>query len=193
MTIVVGRSPARIPVVAQARRTAAARLRGGAAGVVCGVLAIAAHGWAAGGPPPASGALTLLLAAATVVGAVVTTLPSARRSATALAAALLAGQALSHAALSADAMTMPGGHAMWTPAMLAAHTVAAAVAATVIHGAGLAHRTLATAWARIRLHRLSYPVTQRLPLRSIYRPRVVRQILATCGPPTRGPPILLRG
>lgn len=109
------------------------RIRGSLAGILCGLLAIAAHGFE--GALPHSAALTLLLVVSGAVGAAVGS--PAGRGRVRLVAALGAGQFLAHNALMMATVadhshtTVEGsGVAGWT--MLAAHAVATVLAALLI-------------------------------------------------------------
>ncbi|MCX4096971.1 hypothetical protein [Nocardia sp. alder85J] len=190
MIIAPGRSRGRTLAAAHSRRLAVARLRGGCAGAMSAALSIAAHGWASGGMPVSSGTLTLVLAAASVVGALVTGLglatPGART--VPLAGALLGGQLLGHATLTLDMAGMPHRSA-WTPAMLAAHAVAALAAALLIRSAEAAYRIGCAAVARVLPILLRTPATApppRLPI--AHRARVILRLFPADTFRTRGPP-----
>ncbi|WP_433562618.1 hypothetical protein ACQP1O_34925 [Nocardia sp. CA-151230] len=179
-------------------RSDAAVLRGGAAGSVSGALAVAAHGWISGAAPLESGPLTLLVAASATVGAVVASVHTLRTTALGLVVALLGGQLLGHFSMMwGSPGSMHHQHhnaAMWSPAMLAAHIVAACAAAAVILGAEAAYRigTTVLSWA-LPLP-ISLPVLTGPPLLPIpHRDLVVLRIFAADVFRTRGPPALVRG
>ncbi|MQY31224.1 hypothetical protein [Nocardia aurantia] len=188
MIIAPGR-PGRPLAAAHARRSAVARLRGGCAGAMSAALSIAAHGWAVGGMPVSSGTVALLLAGASVIGALVTGLGSAGSSTAALAAALLGGQFLGHAALTADMAGMPH-RSPWTPAMLAAHTIAAVCAAVLIRGAEAAYGIACAAACRALPLLLRTPAPAGPPTLPIaHRARVILRIFPADTFRTRGPPL----
>ncbi|WP_246023394.1 hypothetical protein [Nocardia yunnanensis] len=179
-------------------RSDAAVLRGGAAGSVSGALAVAAHGWVSGAAPLESGTLTLLVVASAAVGALVSGVPALRTTTFGLTAALLGGQLLGHFSM----MWGSPGHSMhamhhaslWSPAMLAVHTVAACAAAVVILGAEAAYRIATTvlAWALPAPVALPAPAgPPRLPI--AHRDRVVLRVFAADACHTRGPPAPVRG
>ncbi|MFF0493444.1 hypothetical protein ACFYTQ_30870 [Nocardia sp. NPDC004068] len=167
-------------------------VRGASAGAVSGALAVAAHGWASEGMGVSSTTVALLVAVAAVVGTSVAGVGRLRDSAFGLVGALVAGQVLGHAALSAGMMSMPHERSLWSPAMLAAHVVAAVCAAVVILGAEGAYR-IGTAVLRRVL-----PGLPRIPAegpsrpRPVHRDRVVLRILAADTFRTRGPPRSVR-
>ncbi len=176
----------------------AAVLRGAAAGSVSGALAVAAHGWISGAAPLESGPLTLLVAASAAVGAVVASVHTLRTTALGLVVALIGGQLLGHFAMMwGSPGSMHHQHhtaSMWSPAMLAAHLVAACAAAVVILGAEAAYRigTTVLAWALPRP--IALPVLTGPPLLPIpHRDLVVLRIFAADVFRTRGPPLLVRG
>ncbi|MTE12638.1 hypothetical protein [Nocardia aurantiaca] len=176
----------------------AAVLRGGAAGSVSGALAVAAHGWISGAAPLESGPLTLLVAASAAVGAVVASVHALRTTAAGLVVALIGGQLLGHFSMMwGSPGSMHHQHhdaSMWSPAMLAAHIVAACAATVVILGAEAAYRigTTVLAWALPRP--IILPVLTGPPLLPIpHRDLVVLRIFAADVFHTRGPPALVRG
>jgi hypothetical protein len=114
--------------------TAAARLRGTAAGAFTAALAVAAHGIGGGDMVPSGGSAVLLAVLAAAVGAFAR---SCSRTADldVLVAVLAGGQIVGHLALGA------GGHGhtasatlVPSPVMLLTHLVAVAVGATLIRG-----------------------------------------------------------
>lgn len=108
------------------------RVRGGLVGLTVGLLAVAAHGLA-GGDLPGSDGLALLLAVASAAGMSAAVLPL--RSPLAVPGWLMAGQVVSHGAL-----TLTGGHEHASAAvglvsdrlMFGAHAVAAICCAALI-------------------------------------------------------------
>jgi hypothetical protein len=189
-----GRSTARNAAAAHSRRAAVARLRGGSAGSISGALSIAAHGWASGGVPVQSSTVALLVASSTVVGALVAGVGPLRSTATGLVAALIGGQLLGHTTMSIGMMHTHHAKSMWSPAMLAAHIVAAVVAAFVIHGAEAAYRVATAALSQVLPALLRTPVIPGPPLLRIgHRDHVIQRILAADTFRTRGPPVLVRG
>ncbi|WP_019930604.1 hypothetical protein [Nocardia sp. BMG111209] len=188
MIIDPGRRPGRSLATAHARRVAVARLRGGCAGAMSAALAIAAHGWASGGMPVSSGSLGLLLAGASVIGALITGLGSAGGGIATLTAALLGGQLLGHATLTMDMAGMPH-RSPWTPAMLAAHTMAACCAAVLIRGAEAAYGIACAAASRALPLLLRTPAPAGPPALPIaHRDRVILRIFPADTFRTRGPP-----
>ncbi|WP_245401924.1 hypothetical protein [Nocardia albiluteola] len=139
--------------------------------------------------PLRSHTLLLLVAACAVVGALVTGVGPLRTTRVGLISALIGGQLLGHAVMSVDMAAMPGHASMWTPAMLAAHTVAALAAAVVIRGAEAAYGILAAAMARMLPLLLRAPAIPGPPsLRITHRDSVIQRILAADPCHTRGPP-----
>ncbi|WP_084510687.1 hypothetical protein [Nocardia lijiangensis] len=177
---------------AAGRRSAVARLRGGSAGAISGTVSIAAHGWASGGMAPDSTTLALLTAASAVVGALVAGLAPLRDTAAGLITALVGGQLLGHVAMGFSSGHLHHGDAQLTPQMLAAHIVAACVAAVVIRGAEAAYRIGTAILARVLPVRHRVPVIpDPAPLRTTHRDRVILRILAAETLRTRGPPRLV--
>ncbi|MFE3697677.1 hypothetical protein ACFXO7_07360 [Nocardia tengchongensis] len=179
-------------------RSDAAVLRGGGAGSVSGALAMAAHGWISGASPLESGPLTLLVAASAAVGAAVAGVHALRATALGLVVALTGGQLLGHFAMmwgSPGSMHhMHHSASMWSPAMLAAHIVAACAAAVVILGAEAAYRIGTMVLARVLPLPIALPVLSGPPLLPIaHRDLVVLRIFAADVFRTRGPPALVRG
>ncbi|QLY33028.1 hypothetical protein [Nocardia huaxiensis] len=178
-------------------RSDAAVLRGGAAGLVSGALAVAAHGWISGAAPPESGPLTLLIAVSAAVGALVSGVNALRTTWLGLVAALVGGQLLGHVSMMWGSPGQSHHHhhsaGMWSPAMLAAHTVAAVFAAVVIVGAEAAYRIVTTVLSWVLPIPLALPVPAgpaALPIG--HRDRVVLRVLAADAFRTRGPPALVR-
>ncbi|MGW5311780.1 hypothetical protein [Nocardia thailandica] len=174
-------------------RARGARLRGAAAGSMSGALALAAHGVASGGALPSSTTVTLLAAASAVVGALAAGLAPLRGGSLALVAALLVGQLLGH-----TTMSWSSGHAHHADdslglGMLAAHLVAALLAAVVIAGAEAAHRIAGAVVGRVLLLRPTLPGPgDTLSPPPVHRDRVILRILAATTRFTRGPPLALR-
>lgn len=109
--------------------TAAARLRGAAAGLFTAALAVAAHGVAGGGLPVGTGVALLAVLAGTIGALVVS---SARTADVRVLIGLLsAGQLVGHPMLAVGAHTH-GMHASPGPAMVVAHLLAVAVGAILI-------------------------------------------------------------
>ncbi|MFF2556395.1 hypothetical protein ACFVUS_35675 [Nocardia sp. NPDC058058] len=175
----------------------AAVLRGGSAGLLSGAFAVAAHGWISGAAPLESGALTLLVAASAAVGALVAGIGALRTSWLGLVIALIGGQLLGHFSMMWGSPGSSAHHhhhaSMWSPAMLAAHIVAACVAAVVILGAEGAYRIASTVLAWALPVAVSLPVLTGPPQLPIaHRDRVVLRVFAADAFRTRGPPTLGR-
>lgn len=127
-----------------------ARVRGSAAGLLTGTLAIAAHGLA-GGALPVGGAAVMLVLLAAFIGGVAAAW--VRASDTRILLTLLAGgQLLGHLTLAAvghdHVMTVTGRSSML---MVAAHIVAVAVGAVLIAACERLCRAMSSAlraWAR---------------------------------------------
>ncbi|MBC7302204.1 MAG: hypothetical protein H5T78_14795 [Nocardia sp.] len=170
-------------------RAVGARLRGACAGSMSGALSLAAHPLAAGGALPGSTAIVLLAAASAVVGALVAGIGSLRNGALGLAAVLLGGQLIGHTTMSWSGHSHSAEDSLGL-GMLAAHTVAAIVAAAVIAGAEAAYRIGSAALARVLpLRYRTPPIPDPAPLRLVHRDRVILRILATSSPRTRAPPL----
>ncbi|NKY33945.1 hypothetical protein HGA13_12785 [Nocardia speluncae] len=164
----------------------AAHVRGAVAGLISGSVAVAAHGWAAPSAVPDSTALMLLGATTAVLGALVSGL---RTGAAGLTAALAAGQLLGHFCLGWGSGHLHHGDLQLTPAMIAAHVLAAWAAALLVRGVEAAYRTGVAALARIipffpRASAICGPA----PLRTTHRGRLVPRILVTGTGGTRAPP-----
>ncbi|MEV6770237.1 hypothetical protein AB0N05_16605 [Nocardia sp. NPDC051030] len=179
-------------------RSDAGVLRGGAAGLLSGALAVAAHGWISGAAPLESGPLTLLVLASAAVGALVTGVGALRTTWLGLVLALVCGQMLGHFAMMWGSPGSSHHHhhhaSMWSPAMLAAHITAAVAAAVVILGAEAAYRIGTTVLSWVLPVPVSLPVLSgppALPIR--HRDRVVLRIFAADAFHTRGPPARVRG
>ncbi len=167
----------------------AARVRGAVAGLISGTVSVAGHGWAAPGAVPDSTGIMLLGAAAALLGALVAGLRPLRTGAAGLTAVLTAGQLLGHICLGWGSGHLHHGDLQLTPAMIAAHILAAGVAAVVIRGAESAYRVCAATLCRVisllpRVPAVAGPVV----LRIAYRDRVVPRILVTGSCGTRAPP-----
>ncbi|MFD4402631.1 hypothetical protein ACFWPH_07685 [Nocardia sp. NPDC058499] len=167
-------------------RRGAARVRGAVAGLISGSVAVAAHGWAAPTAVPDSTAIMLLGATAAVLGALVS---GFRTGPAGLTAALAAGQLLGHFCLGWGSGHLHHGDLQLTPAMIAAHVLAAWAAALLVRGAETAYRTGAAALARIipffpRVPAIAGPA----PLRTTHRDRLIPRILVTGAGGTRAPP-----
>ncbi|EOM77878.1 hypothetical protein DW322_00205 [Rhodococcus rhodnii] len=122
----------------------AARMRGGSVGLVSGATSIAGHA-AGGGHTPSETALVLLLLGSAGVGWLVAAHGAPRREYAVVTAALLAGQAVGHAALTLD----HPAHGATAAPMLAGHLAAALVAAALIVGGTRAAGIAASALARV--------------------------------------------
>ncbi|MFF0816163.1 hypothetical protein ACFYVR_13575 [Rhodococcus sp. NPDC003318] len=172
------------------RGTTIARMRGGFVGSLSGAVAVAAHA-SGGGAAPSCSAAVLLLLACTAVGALVSAARPPTRELPFLIAALIAGQATGHAALTVGAASHHGTQP--TPTMLTAHAVAVAVAAVLIRGGG---RGLAVAASRVR-GVLPAPFTAvpvevpGSPTVPAHRPEFERWLLVGARLGTRGPPALV--
>lgn len=145
---------------------------------------------------PSSGALTLLIAGSAVVGALTAGVGALRTTALGLVAALVGGQLLGHLSMSWSGGGGSHHHhqSLWTPSMLAAHTVGAIVAAMLILGAEAAYRIATTVLARVLPAPVALPVLSGPPALPIeHRDRVVLRIFAADTFRTRGPPVLVRG
>ncbi|MEC3916372.1 hypothetical protein [Nocardia sp. CDC160] len=178
-------------------RSDAAVLRGGAAGSVSGALAVAAHGFVSGAAPLESGPLTLLVAASAAVGAAVSGVRALRTTTLGLVLALFGGQMLGHFSMMwgspGHSMHMHHHASMWSPAMLAAHTVAACAAAVVILGAEAAYRIGTTVLSWALPVPIALPVLSGPPLLPIeHRDRIVLRVFAADVGQLRGPPALVR-
>ena len=108
--------------------SAAARLRGSAAGLLTAALAVAAHG-SAGGAPTGSAVVLLAVLAATVGGLAATIAQTA--DARVLLGLLASGQLAGHLMLSAAGHGHHGPTSQ-APAMLVAHALAVAAGAILI-------------------------------------------------------------
>ncbi|MEV0708853.1 hypothetical protein [Nocardia aurea] len=171
-------------------RGAVALLRGGSAGAISGALSLAAHGWVSDGMAPESATLVLLVAASAVIGALVAGLAPLRDTSHGLVAALIGGQLLGHLTMGLDSARTHHGDLAPTPRMIAAHIVAAFVAAALIRGAEAAYRIGTTVLARVLPIRHRAPViAEPAPLRTAHRDRVILRILAAAALRTRGPPL----
>lgn len=174
-------------------RSGIARLRGGAAGSLSGAVSVAAHGWASGGMATSSATLSLLVAAAAVVGALVAGLAPLRTGSAGLVTVLAAGQLLGHLSMGWGSGHLHHGDLQLTPAMIAAHLVAVAVAAILIRGAEFAYRIGGSALARVLPLRYHPPaIAGPAPLRTHHRDRVILWVLAAESTRTRGPPSAVR-
>lgn len=167
-------------------RRGAARVRGAVAGLISGGVAVAAHGWAAPTTIPDSTAIMLLGATAAVLGALVA---GFRTGQAGLTAALAAGQLVGHFCLGWGSGHLHHGDLQLTPAMIAAHVLAAWAAALLVRGTEAAYRAGAAALSRIiplvpRPPAIAGPA----PLRATHRDRLVPRILVTGTGGTRGPP-----
>ncbi|MEC3952485.1 hypothetical protein VMT65_05510 [Nocardia sp. CDC153] len=172
-------------------------MRGGAAGSVSGALAVAAHGFVSGAAPLESGPLTLLVAASAAVGAVVSGVRALRTTALGLVVSLIGGQMLGHFSMmwGSPGHSMHSHHhaSMWSPAMLAAHIVAACAAAVVILGAEAAYRIGTTVLSWALPVPIALPVLGGPPLLPIeHRDRIVLRVFAADVGHLRGPPALVR-
>ncbi|MEU1984990.1 hypothetical protein [Nocardia sp. NPDC019395] len=168
----------------------AARVRGAVAGLISGTVAVAAHGWAAPTAVPDSSSLMLLGATAAVLGALVAGLPPLRTGAAGLTAALAAGQIVGHICLGWGSGHLHHGDLQLTPAMIAAHLLAAWAAGLLVRGAETAYRAGVAALSRViplllpRLPATHGPVVPCFAYRARAIPRV-----AVAGPGgTRAPP-----
>lgn len=169
-----------------------AQVRGAAAGLVSGTISLAAHGWASAGAAPTSPSITLLAATSAVLGALVSAPGPLRTGSTGLVGALVAGQLAGHLGMSWDSGHLHHGDLRLTPAMIAAHTLAAVVAAVVVRGTEFAYRIGGTALARVLPIRCPAPVIPGPPpLRTTHRDRVVLRIFAADTGRTRAPPHLV--
>ncbi|WP_433711190.1 hypothetical protein ACQP2U_33760 [Nocardia sp. CA-084685] len=175
---------------AAGHRSAVARVRGACAGSISGAVSVAAHGWASDGMPPDSTTLVLLAAACAVVGALVAGLAPLRDTSIGLISVLAAGQLLGHVTMGWSSGHMHHVDAQLTPGMVAAHLVAAVLAAVVIRGAEAAYRIGCALLSRLlpmRYHppAIPGPASRRLT----HRDRVVLRIFAAESLRTRGPPL----
>lgn len=169
-----------------------ARVRGAAAGLVSGTISLAAHGWASAGAAPTSTSITLLAATSAVLGALVSGAGPLRTGSAGLAAALLAGQLLGHLGMSWDSGHLHHGELQLTPAMIAAHALAALAAAVVIRGTEVAYRIGSAALSLVLPVRCPAPVIPGPPSpRTTHRDRVVLRIFAADTGRTRAPPHLV--
>lgn len=170
-----------------------AQLRGASAGSISGAISVAAHGWASGGMVPGSTAIALLVAMSAVIGALVGGLRPLGDTATGLIAALIAGQLLGHLTMGWSSGHLQHGDSQLTPGMLAAHTLAAVIAAVLIRGAEAGCRVAAAVLSRVLPLRYHPPaVSGPAPLRRTHRDRVILRILAAEALRTRGPPLAVR-
>jgi hypothetical protein len=134
----------------------AARLRGTAAGLLTGALAVAAHGIGSGTVPTGAAAAQLAVIAATV-GALTGTIRGAA-DARALLALLAAGQLLGHLMLSAVGHSHTSASTPHAAAMLAAHVLAIAVGALLIAAGERVCRAVSRG-VRAAVRIVSQPVT----------------------------------
>ncbi|WP_280438452.1 hypothetical protein [Nocardia carnea] len=167
-------------------RRGAARVRGAVAGLISGSVAVAAHGWATPTAIPDSTAIMLLGATTAVLGALVSGL---RTGPAGLTATLAVGQLLGHFCLGWGSGHLHHGDLQLTPAMIAAHVLAAWAAALLVRGAETAYRAGAVALSRIiplfpRVPAIAGPA----PLRTAHRDRLIPRILVTGTGGTRAPP-----
>lgn len=173
-------------------RRGTAQLRGAATGLISGTISFAAHGWASAGAAPSSTSITLLAATSAVLGALVSGSGPLRTGSVGLAAALVAGQLLGHLGMSWDSGHLHHGDLQLSPAMIAAHILAAIGAAVVIRGAEFAYRIGSAALPLVLPIRCPAPVIPGPPtLRTEHRDRVIlRTFVAETGR-TRAPPHLV--
>ncbi|WP_063041391.1 hypothetical protein [Nocardia pseudovaccinii] len=175
---------------AAGHRSAVARVRGACAGSISGAISVAAHGWASDGMPPSSTTLALLVAASAVVGALVAGLAPLRDTSIGLISVLVAGQLLGHVTMGWGPGHMHHGDAQLTPGMVAAHLVAAVLAAVVIRGAETAYRIGCAVLSRVLPLRYRPPaIPGPVLLRLTHRDRVILRIFAAESLRTRGPPL----
>ncbi|WP_051187028.1 hypothetical protein [Nocardia tenerifensis] len=175
------------------RRDAVARVRGGSAGAISGTISVAAHGWASGGMSPDGTTLALLVAAAAVIGALVAGLAPLRDTSVGLIGALVAGQLLGHLTMGFSSGHLHHGDAQLTPAMLAAHLVAAVAAAGVIRGAEAAYRAGTAVLFRVLRASRPLPLPDSTPRHTDHRDRVILRVFAAESLRTRGPPLTVCG
>ncbi len=169
----------------------AARVRGAAAGLMSGTVSVAAHGWAAPAPLPGSTELMLLGATAAALGALVAGFRPLRTGSAGLAAALTGGQLLGHLCLGWGSGHLHHGELQLTPAMIAAHVLAACAAAFLVRGAETVYRIGIRSLSRLLPILFRAPaVTGPAPSRTTYRDSVVPRILAVGTGGTRAPPRL---
>ncbi|MGY4102700.1 hypothetical protein ACW2Q0_24545 [Nocardia sp. R16R-3T] len=174
---------------AAGQRSAVAQVRGACAGSISGAISVAAHGWASGGMALNSTTIALLAAACAVVGALVTGLAPLRESSVGLISALVAGQLLGHVTVGWGSGHMRHGDAQLTPGMVAAHLVAAVLAAVVIRGAEATYRIGCAVLSRVLPMRYHPPaIPGPVPLRLTHRDRVVLRVFTAQSLRTRGPP-----
>lgn len=164
----------------------AARVRGATAGLISGGIAVAAHGWAAPTAIPDGTALVLLGATTAVLGALV----SGWRTGTAgLATALICGQLLGHLCLGWGSGHLHHGDLQLTPTMVAAHVLAAWLAALLVRGVEAAYRAGAAALSRIVALFPRIPaVATAAPLRTTHRDRPRPLVIVSGTGGTRAPP-----
>ncbi|MET8874172.1 hypothetical protein [Nocardia sp. NPDC004604] len=176
---------------AAGQRSAVARVRGACAGSISGAISVAAHGWASGGMAPSGTTLALLAAAAAVVGALVAGIASLRHSSIGLVVVLAIGQLHGHLTMGWSSGHMHHGDVQLSPGMLAAHIVAAIVAAMVIRGAEAAYRIGCAVLSQVLPMRYRPPaIPGPVPLRLTHRDRVILRIFAADSLRTRGPPLV---
>ncbi|WP_051133308.1 hypothetical protein [Nocardia paucivorans] len=169
-----------------------ARARGTAAGLVSGTISLAAHGWVSAGAAPTGTSIMLLAATSAALGALVAGVGPLRTGSAGLVAALWGGQLLGHLAMSRDSGHLHHGDLQLTPTMIAAHALAALIAAIVIRGAEFAYRIGSAALSRILPIRCPTPVIPGPPsLHIAHRDRVVLWIFAADTGRTRAPPHLV--
>lgn len=162
-------------------------MRGAFAGSISAAVSVAAHA-AGNGMAPTESSVVLLVLGCAAVGAVSAT-PRADRHATwFLAASLALGQAIGHITLSVGAVHHDG--LQLSPAMMAAHAVAIAVAAVLIlageRGCALAVSALTRA---LPLPFAPLPVVASTAVGiPTCRPTLARWLLVGSSIGTRGPP-----
>lgn len=175
---------------AAGQRGPVARVRGACAGSISGAISVAAHGWASDAMPPDSSALALLAAASAIVGALVAGLAPLRDTSIGLISVLVAGQLLGHVTMGWSSGHLHHGDAQLTPAMVAAHVVAAGLAAVVIRGTEAAYRIGCAVLSRVLPMRYHPPaIPGPVPLCLTHRDRVVLRVFAAESLRTRGPPL----
>ncbi len=166
--------------------SAAARLRGTAAGLLTAALAVAAHGAAGGGAPTGAAVVLVAVLAGTVGGLAATVARTA--DVRVLIALLAAGQLVGHVMLSVAGHSH-GVPAFPAPAMVVAHALAVAAGATLIAAGDRLCRAVSRA-VEVAVRAIVPPISSRPAVVTAGADQPLRSaLLLAASMSHRGPPV----